>query len=261
MAQSQQIGEEFRGSFQNKAHKLKNPIDKAAAAGGELSGSRHAGSSSPVPEIEEGEADSQDEDEVHHTGTLWPSQVNNHQDNKQTNQLSTMWPSAQQSKATEETESGEAKGGFASFWPSVQKDGKKKINKKAVVLVEQDDEDSHESGDVDWLALPVAKPKDDKIQEGEKGFEDADRFWAKNTKKQYAKPSAAEGTEKQPARSFDDEPVGVHNWHPNPDQERPQVASFGGRGMAGQDVVTAIDDLPIKPLAEPYTLDSLAINN
>lgn len=70
----QQISEEFRGSFQNKAHKLQHPLDKAAD--GEFSGGRHAGSSSPVQENEAGEAESSEEEEIQHTGTLWPSRVN-----------------------------------------------------------------------------------------------------------------------------------------------------------------------------------------
>ena len=81
--QNQQIGEEFRGSFQNKAHKLKNPLGKTATADGEFSGSRHAGSSSPVQENEEGEAESSDEDEGQHSGTLWPSRVSKQKQNKQ----------------------------------------------------------------------------------------------------------------------------------------------------------------------------------
>ena len=80
-AEGEQIGEEFRGSFQNKAHKLKDPLGTAAAADAALSGSRHAGSSSPVPENEEGEDCSSDEDGDPRSGTMWPSQVN--QRNKQ----------------------------------------------------------------------------------------------------------------------------------------------------------------------------------
>lgn len=75
---NQQIGDEFRGSFQNKAHKLKHP----AGTDGEYTSSRGAGSSSPVPENEVAEAESSEEEEPRHTGTLWPSQVNKQKDNK-----------------------------------------------------------------------------------------------------------------------------------------------------------------------------------
>lgn len=189
-APSQQIGEEFRGSFQNKAHKLKHQLGKAVNAQGEWSGSRHAGSSSPVEENEAGEADSSEQEE--HTGMLWPSQV--HNDNKQPSQLSSLWPSAQQSKATEETEPGEYKGDYSSFWPS-QQDNKKKMNKKEVVLEEKDEDNSQESGDVDWLALPVAKPKEERPPEDEKSFEDEDRHRPKQTKSKF-KPAQAEDPKK-----------------------------------------------------------------
>lgn len=115
--------------------------------------------------------------------------------------------------------------------------------------------DSQESGDVDWLALPVAKPREEKL------VEEADKPLMKANKKYAPNAAQKEGADKKPTRSFDDEPVGVHNWHPNPDEERPQVASFGGRAMANQprDEVTPIDDLPIKP-AEPYGLEELAVD-
>lgn len=142
----------------------------------------------------------------------------------------------------------------------MQNENQKKANKKEVVLEDRDENNSQESGDVDWLALPVAKPRDEKPPEVEKSFEDEDRYQARASKWQ-PKAARKDGPEKAPPRSFDDEPVGVHNWHPNPDDERPQVASFGGRGAnQPRDEAMAIDDLPIKPLAEPYGLEALAVD-
>ena len=37
-----------------------------------------------------------------------------------------------------------------------------KKNKKEVVLEEREEENSQDSGDVDWLALPITKPKEAK---------------------------------------------------------------------------------------------------
>jgi len=108
-----------------------------------------------------------------------------------------MWPSAKLSKTTQDEESAEAKGGFASFWPSLQKESqpKTKAAKKDVVLEVRDDDHSQDSDDVDWLALPVAKAKEGKLQEGESRLLNDGKGHLKQPKSNFHQPNGAESQE------------------------------------------------------------------
>lgn len=172
-----------------------------------------------MQEIEEGEAGSSAGEEGPPSGTLWPSRVNKQKPEKKGSELSSMWPSAKQTKGTEDTEAGEGKGGFASFWPSVKQDAKKKGDKKDVVLEDRDDRASGDSGDVDWLALPVAKPKEQNHFDPEKV--QADEARRRSADRPFERVKEEDEVGKRPLRPFDEEPVGVHKKQPEFEQERP----------------------------------------
>lgn len=171
-----------------------------------------------------------------------------------------MWPSAHLSKQAEESDQNDSKpgSGFASFWPSVQQQNKKDQlpkAKKEVVLEERNEDNSDESGDVDWLALPITKKKDpptNKAISTEIERPEEDR-------------KIGDGTAPKQFRNIDDEPVGKHNW--NRDQTdtnksttmMSQHEADGSRPVIKSDVLQ-IDDIPIKPAATAVSNDPASID-